>query len=407
MVGRRRESHRAALRVRKRPVRRAIDRGMRPVLLLALAALASACAKASPRGPTAASCELKKDLGVDGATRLQVTTVASGLEVPWSIAFLPNGDALVAERPGRIRLIRAGALVPTPVATIAVHRESEGGLLGLAIDPRFESNRRIYLYFTAKRGDDAENRVERWIVAEDGASAKLERPLIEGIAAAKYHDGGRLRFGPDGMLWIATGDAREPDLAQKLESPSGKLLRVTVDGAPAPGNPWPGNRAALMGIRNLQAFDFLDANTIVLADHGPSGELGRRGHDELSIAKIGGNLGWPTIWGCQTGAGMISPLVVFEDAVPPGGGALYRGGRIPGWKGSFVVAALEAKSLHRFALDAAGARVVSHEVYLRKTHGRLREVVVAPDGALWVSTSNCDGRGDCGDERDRILRLSP
>ncbi|MBI2390528.1 MAG: PQQ-dependent sugar dehydrogenase [Deltaproteobacteria bacterium] len=391
---------------------------MRHALLVALSLLA--CGK--PRGSTglagelagtSASCELKKDLGADGATKLQVTTLASGLEVPWSIAFLPSGDALVAERPGRIRWLRKSQasasveLVPAPVATIAVHRESEGGLLGLAVDPQFASNRRIYVYFTAKRGDGTENRVERWIVSEDGATAKLDRPLLEGIAAAKYHDGGRLRFGPDGMLWIATGDAREPDLSQKPESPSGKLLRVTVDGAPAPGNPWPGNRAALMGIRNLQAFDFLDAQTIVLADHGPSGELGRRGHDEISVARLGANLGWPTIWGCQARAGMIAPLVVFEDAVPPGGGVLYRADRIPGWKGSFVVAALEAKSLHRFALDAAGARVLSHEVYLRKAHGRLREVVVAPDGALWVSTSNCDSRGDCGDEKDRILRLSP
>jgi glucose/arabinose dehydrogenase len=361
--------------------------------------LLAACNR-NARGAHAPSCVLYESLGADGPVKLRIDTVASGLEVPWSIAFLPNGDAWIAERPGRIRALRAGKLSP-PIVTLSVSTESEAGLLGLALDPAFASNRRFFVYYTSK---DDENRVERWIASEDLASAKLDRTILQGISAAKYHDGGRLRIGPDSLLWIATGDAREPERSQKLESPNGKLLRVTLDGAPADGNPWPGNRAVLTGIRNLQAFDFLDARTVILADHGPSGEMGRRGHDEISVAKLGDNLGWPTIWGCEQRAGMVSPLIVFKDAVPPGGGIIVRGNAIPQWKGSFVVASLGAESLHRFALD--GSRITAHEVYLRKTHGRLRDVENAPDGSLWVTTSNCDGRGDCGNEKDRVLRLS-
>lgn len=366
---------------------------------VALAVLLAACNR-SPKGPQAPTCALHESLGADGPLKLKVETVASGLEVPWSLAFLPNGDAWIAERPGRIRALRAGKLVAPPIATIEVSTESEAGLLGLALDPAFAQNRRFFVYYTSKQED---NRVERWIASEDLATAKLDRVILHGISAAKYHDGGRLRIGPDSMLWVATGDAREPELSQKIDSPNGKLLRITLDGAAADGNPWPGNRAVLTGIRNLQAFDFIDARTIVLADHGPSGELARRGHDEISIAKLGENLGWPTIWGCETRAGMVAPLVVFKDAVPPGGAVIVRGDAIPGWKGSFVVASLGATSLHRFALD--GSRITAHEVYLRGTHGRLREVANAPDGSLWVTTSNCDGRGDCGPEKDRILRL--
>lgn len=374
----------------------------RALVLLQLVGLLLACNR-SPAGPRAPACVVHDSLGADGPLKLDVQVVASGLEVPWSIAFLPNGDAWIAERPGRVRALRDGKL--TTIATLAVHDESEGGLLGLVLDPAFATNRRFFVYFTSKQGDRVENRVERWVASEDLTSGKLERPIVEGIAAAKYHDGGRMRIGPDGMLWIATGDAREPDIAQKIESPNGKLLRVTLDGAAAEGNPWPGNRAVLSGIRNLQAFDFLDGRTVVLADHGPSGELARRGHDEISIAKVGDNLGWPAIWGCEARAGMVSPLVVFKDAVPPGGGVIVRGDAIPPWKGSFVVASLGAKSLHRFALDDARTRITAHEVYLRETHGRLREVANAPDGSLWVTTSNCDSRGDCGSEKDRILRL--
>jgi glucose/arabinose dehydrogenase len=364
--------------------------------------LLAACSKSS-KASKAPSCTTYTEQGPTGTPAPTVSTVVSGLEVPWSVAFLPNGDAWISERPGRIRPLRGGTL-GAPVATLPVAAESEGGLLGLALDPGFRENRRFFVYFTGKTEGRTENRVERWIASEDLASARLDRAIVEGISAAKYHDGGRIRVGPDGMLWIGTGDARAPELSQDRASPNGKVLRVTLDGAAAPDNPWPGNRAVLTGLRNLQAFDFLDARTLVLADHGPSGDLGRRGHDEVSIATFGANLGWPAIYGCEARDGMLTPQVVFEDAVPPGGGAIVRGDALAAWKGNFVVATLASKSLHRFVLD--GARITGHDVHLRDAFGRLREVANAPDGSLWVTTSNCDGRGACGPEKDRILRLT-
>jgi glucose/arabinose dehydrogenase len=345
--------------------------------------------------------------GPDGDVPLQVTVVAEGLEVPWGLAFLPGGDVLVTERPGRVRLLRQGVLQAQPVATIPITRSAEGGLLGIAAHPDFASNRQFYVYVTADVNERPQNRVERWVLSADGTSATFERVVFGGIPAATYHDGGRIRFGPDGMLYVGTGDARDPDLSQDVSSPAGKLLRLTPDGQVPSDNPFPGSPAYLLGLRNLQGWDWKDAQTLYVTDHGPSGELLRRGHDEVSVARPGDNLGWPTIYRCETGEGLVTPSLTFSDALPPGGAALYTGGAIPEWKDSLMVASLGAEHLHRVVFDAQQPRrVARHEVYLRGTHGRLREALMGPDGHLYVTTSNCDGRGDCGERKDRILRIA-
>lgn len=356
-------------------------------------------------------CALVEDgFGRAGAVRIRVERVATGLEVPWGIAFLPGGDALVTERPGRVRLLRAGGkLEPAPVATIAVAEAGEGGLLGVAADPDFAKNRRFYLYATVEADGRAVNRVTRWELSADGRSAREDRVLLDGIAAERYHDGGRIRFGRDGYLYVGTGDAGDPPRAQDPASPNGKILRITTDGAPAPGNPFPGNAAYVLGVRNVEAFDWRDDGTLLVADHGPSGELGRRGRDEVSVARAGANLGWPSISGCDGRSGMVSPLLSAGDAsMPPGGGAIYRGDAIPAWKGSFLFGTLRSRHLHRVVLDPDGS-LDAHEVYLAGDPpaglGRLREVVQGPDGALWVTTSNCDGRGTCPPEKDVIVRI--
>jgi glucose/arabinose dehydrogenase len=252
------------------------------------------------------------------------------------------------------------------------------------------------------------NRVARWTLATDAGSAREERIILDGIPAARFHDGGRIRFGPDGMLYVGTGDGGEPSRSQDPRSPGGKLLRITRDGAPAPGNPSPGSPVFLSGLRNLEAFDWLDPRTLAVADHGPSGELGRRGHDEITVARAGDDLGWPPAWRCEVGQGLVAPSLVFRDATPPGGGSVYRGDAIPAWKGSFIVGTLRSRHLHRVAFGPDG-RVTAHEVYLEGDPpsglGRLREVVEGPDGALWVTTSNCDGRGRCPPEKDVVARI--
>src|SRR5512133_1021069 len=223
---------------------------VRLVLAPALAVLAAlplcaACAPAAAPGCTL----VESGYGPPGAVVIRVERVASGLVVPWGLAFLPGGDVLVTERPGRVRLLRGGRLEPEPVVTRSVGEHGEGGLLGLAADPRFQENRRFYLYYTGEVGGRSVNRLVRYVLAADGRSAREDRVLLAGIAAERYHDGGRVRFGPDGMLYVGTGDAGRPARSQDRASPNGKILRLTTDGAPAPGNPFPGSPVFVLGVR--------------------------------------------------------------------------------------------------------------------------------------------------------------
>ncbi|HEX9049318.1 MAG TPA: PQQ-dependent sugar dehydrogenase [Anaeromyxobacter sp.] len=378
---------------------------LREAARVAAALLVSAVAAPARATP----CTLvEQGFGPRGAVPIKVERVATGLEVPWGIAFLPGGDALVTERPGRLRLLRAGKLEPEPIATVPIAGRGEGGLLGVAVDPDFARNRRFYLYATVEEHGRPVNRVTRWVLAEDEGSARQEKVLLDGIAAEQYHDGGRLRFGPDGDLYVGTGDAGKPARAQDRESPNGKILRITTDGAPAPGNPFPGSPVYVLGVRNVEAFDWRDDGSLVVADNGPSGEMRRTGHDEVSVARAGANLGWPAIYGCEEREGMVTPVLSTKQAMPPGGGLLYRGGAVPAWDGSFLVGTLASRHLQRVVLRKDGT-LASHEVYLEGDPpaglGRIRDVVQGPDGAVWVTTSNCDRRGTCPPEKDVIARI--
>lgn len=386
--------------------------------LAALAALAasaalgsSGCRSRIPSGPLGQDCtSVSPGYGPPGGASIKVEVVARGLEVPWSIAFLPDDAMLVTERPGQIRVVRDG-VVSEPVANVPIATGGEGGLLGLALHPQFAQKRLFYIYFTADEDGEPRNRVERWKLAADGRSAALDRVILRGIPAAKYHDGGRLRFGPDGMLYVGTGDGREPDLAQDGSSLAGKLLRVTPDGEVPGDNPFQGSPVFLLGIRNTQGFDFRDPKTLILTDHGPSGDTGRSGHDEVNVATAGDNLGWPAIFGCEARQGYVTPALTWEEAVPPGGAAIYTGNAIPEWRGSLLMGTLESKHLHRVGFSGSDPRRIErHEVYLRGDpptgFGRLRDVIMGPDGELYVTTSNCDGRGECPEDGDKILRIT-
>lgn len=385
------------------------------VVLAAIASLtgcrSNSSAASSKPSSAASDCQLvQQGYGPKGSVPIKVETVASDLEVPWSVAFLPNEDLLVTERAGTIRRVQ-GSTVTKPLATISVSATGEGGLLGLALHPQFATNRFMYIYYTADDQGTARNRVERWQLSADFSSARKDRDIITGIPAGKYHNGGRLRFGPDGMLYIGTGDAREPDNSQNPNTTAGKLLRVTADGEIPKGNLGPDNPAYLLGIRNTQGFDWPGTGGIVVTDHGPSGDLGRSGHDEIHWAQPRANLGWPPIYSCMTREGMDAPSLTWQRAAPPGGAAFYTGTKIPEWKGSLLVGTLRSQHLHRvvFAKDNP-KRVTLHEVYLHGDpptgYGRLRDVVMGPDGDLYVTTSNCDGRGNCPSDKDRILRIT-
>ncbi len=345
--------------------------------------------------------------GPQGQTPVRAEAIVTGLEVPWGMAFLPGGDMLVTERPGRLRLVRGGQLQPQPVATIATVATGEGGLLGIVAHPDFATNRLFYLYYTRDNQGTPVNRVERWQLSPDGRSASADRVMLDGIPAARFHNGGRLRFGPDGMLYIGTGDGRQPETSQAVASLAGKILRLMPDGRIPSDNPFAGQPAFILGIRNTQGFDWPSTTTLWVTDHGPSGELGRTGHDEVNVANAVDNLGWPTIYGCESKPPLRSPALTWQAAVPPGGAAIYTGNAIPEWKGSLLIGTLGSRHLHRVIFDPTDPqRLQGHEVYFQNTLGRLREVMMGPDGELYVTTSNCDGRGNCPPDKDKILRIT-
>lgn len=383
-------------------------------MMAAMCVLVGTMAGCPEPKPVAATCErVTEGWGPKGSVSFKVEKVATGLTVPWGVVFLPNGGILISERPGRVRLVREGQLDPTPVLEVQVSAQGEGGLLGLALHPqfRFTTNPTFYAYFTVDKEGKAVNRVVRYKLNATGTKATQDKIILDDIPSARFHNGGRLRFGPDGMLYIGTGDARDPNLSQQRESMAGKILRVTPEGEIPVDNPWQGNPAYMIGLRNTQGFDWWKDGYMVVTDHGPSGDLGRSDHDEFTFAKAGSDLGWPTIHRCEAQEGQLTPALTWAKAAPPGGAALYTGDAIPEWKGSLLIGTLGSKHLHRIAFaDDGSAAIKLHEVYLEGDaptgYGRLREVIMGPDKQLYVTTSNCDGRGSCPSDGDYLLRLT-
>jgi glucose/arabinose dehydrogenase len=333
------------------------------------------------------------------ASSVRVATVARGLEIPWDIAFLPHGGALVTERPGRVRqLTRGGRLLRRPVARVPVSAVGEGGLLGIALDPAFASNRFVYLYLTTGTGMRLERR--RWT----GHRLAFRASLIDGVRSGQVHDSGRIAFGPDRQLYLTTGDAGEPALAQDPAALNGKFLALTPAQYRGPGHAAP--RIVASGLRNSQGFDWQPGTGRVIAnDHGPTGFDGPEGYDEIDAIVPGGNYGWPDAIGDDTGAGrFLAPLQLYVAPIAPSGATFVSrpGSR---WTGDYILAALRGEQLRRIVLR--GDRVVRDEPLLTARYGRLRTVVEGPRGCLYVLTSNRDGRGFPTHADDRVLRVRP
>lgn len=341
-------------------------------------------------------------LASPATAEVQTKTYAQGLEIPWAVAFAPDGRVFVTERPGRIRVIRDGRLDPEPVARLPAAHVGEGGLLGLALDPAFPRRPFLYVYYTYRDGG-LWNRVER-LRERDGRLVR-DKVLLERIPGASIHDGGRLRFGPDGMLYVGTGDAREAGLAQDPKSLAGKILRITADGEIPRDNPIPGSPVYSLGHRNVQGLAWHPGTgTLHATEHGPSGERGWCCHDEVNVIRPGGNYGWPEVMGdAHKGKSeYVAPLVHSgSDTWAPSGASFVSGGP---WKGRFAFANLRGGHLRMLVLGGDGKEVVRHE-RLAEGFGRLRDVVEGPDGALYVLTNNRDGRGRSRAGDDRILRL--
>jgi aldose sugar dehydrogenase len=378
---------------------------MKTFSFIALAvALCLACSQ-TPAGSGAGEVQTSAQSG----TRFKIEKVVGGLEVPWSIVWAPDGRMIVTERPGRVRIVENGTLRPQPLYVVTdVEETGESGLMSVALHPQFSSNRLLYLSYAYTSGDGISVRVVRLRETPDGLVDR--KVIIENIPAAQYHAGCRLRFGSDGKLYVTTGDATRRELAQRLDSLAGKTLRLNDDGTVPQDNPFVGQQNTrpeiwTIGHRNAQGLDFQPGSNLMFqTEHGPSRFDGPEGGDEVNIVEKGKNYGWPIIHHTQSRAGLESPLLEYTPACAPASGAFYRGSVLASFKGNFFFGCLRGERLQRVILD--GRRVVSQEETV-KDYGRIRDVAEGPDGFLYFSTSNRDGRGRPTQDDDRIMRLVP
>lgn len=362
-------------------------------------------------GASSANGEDKTYETADKQVRFRVETFASGLQVPWGFAWLPNGDLLFTERPGRVRIIENGKLRAEPVFTPAdVKPAGESGLTDIALHPQFSANKFVYLAYAYTDGDSKYVKVVRYKF--DGKTFVEPKVIIDKIPAASNHAGTRARFGPDGKLYVSTGDSTDWDLAQAKDSLAGKILRLNDDGTVPPDNPFVGDKSYrpeiwTLGHRNPQGLAFQPGSGLLFeTEHGPSGFEGKGGGgDEVNIIERGKNYGWPEIHHRETREGMESPLLEYTPACAPASAMFYNGGKFPAFRGNFFFGCLIGTRLIRVVLD--GRNVVKQEDLLSGDFGRIREVSEGPDGYIYFSTSNRDGRGRPADNDDRIMRIVP
>jgi len=329
-------------------------------------------------------------LAAPAAGEPRVEIVLTGLEIPWALAFAPDGRLFITERPGRIRVASGGRVAAAPVAELAVTHVGEAGLMGLALDPDFARSGHLYVCYTARRQGPSVNRVARLTLR--GARAADERVLLDDIPAANVHDGCRVKFGPDRKLYVTTGDAARPQDAQNPRVLSGKILRLNADGSVPGDNPFHGSPVWSLGHRNPQGLAWDAAGRLWASEHGQTA------HDEINLIQPGRNYGWPDIRGDETRPGLVSPALHSGDDTWAPSGMAFLGD-------SLYVGGLVGYRLLKVTL--ADGKVTGSTNLLYRAYGRLRDVVVGPDGALYVSTNNRDGRGAPTRDDDRVLRVVP
>jgi glucose/arabinose dehydrogenase len=324
-----------------------------------------------------------------------ISIVAENLEIPWDIAFLPDNTLLVTERTGDVLAINPSTGERSVVLSHSP-QNGEGGLLGILLHPDYAQNSYVYLYMTAPGArDETINRVIRYTYV--GGKLTKDKDIIGDIPGATYHDGGRMEFGPDGKLYITTGDATRAQIAQDKSSLGGKILRLNDDGSIPSDNPF-GTAVWSYGHRNPQGLAWDASGNLWETEHGPTGEDSRCCHDELNLLTKGGNFGWPTIIGDETKNAMTAPVRHSgDDTWAPASlayldGALYFGG-------------LKGEAIYKATIS--GDTISSLTEHFVGDYGRIRTIRVGPDNMLYITTSNRDGRGARGVGDDKILRIDP
>jgi glucose/arabinose dehydrogenase len=341
---------------------------------------------------------------------LRVETLVAGLDTPWDLTWGPDDHIWVTERPGIISRVNPANGEIAEVGRIDVVEVSESGLMGMAFHPDFPDEPYIYVAHSYGSRSNIRNRLIR--LRYDGARLGEPEVLLDDIPGNRNHDGARLAIGPDRLLYMTTGDAGRADRAQDLTSLAGKVLRLTLDGEPAPGNPF-GSLVYSYGHRNPQGLVFHpETGVLYSAEHGP------RDNDEVNRIERGGNYGWPDVHGMCDGDvrgesefcrdnDVVGSIAAWTPTEGVCGADLYYSDAIPGWRNSLLVTSLRGATLFRLKLSQDGMEVVEQESLFRNRFGRLRDVLVGPQGEVYIATSNRDGRGSPDSEDDRILRILP
>lgn len=376
------------------------------LMLIFLFSSPAACTQIEGKSP-----QTVEDIFLPDGDGVRVEIWVENLDIPWSLLFLPDGRALVSERKGIIRLIRNGRVQSKPYAVLDVAHVGEGGLMGLAADPGFRSKPFIYAMHTYRKDGKLYNRVIR--LKDEGNTGAFEKVVIDTIPGGNAHEGGRIAFGPDGMLYITTGETFVSELAQDLSSLGGKILRVDREGGIPSDNPFKGSPVYSYGHRNPQGISWQSATgNLFESEHGPSGEFGHFANDEINIILKGGNYGWPKVIGAPGLKQYSDPIIGWKHTTPPSGITFYNGDLLKHLKGDLFVATLKSQALIRIRLEKDSAKVTRIERwfaadYSEGKYGRLRDVVQGPDGALYFLSNNRDGRGTPKPGDDRIYRIVP
>jgi aldose sugar dehydrogenase len=349
--------------------------------------------------------DIKKDK--DGKYSIKVEPFVEGLYVPWSIVFTSPDRILVNERSGHIRVIQNGVLRHAPLYTfLDVSTGSEEGLMGLTLDPDYLTNRFIYLSYAYKSGGEMYVKVERY--KDEGNTISKDITIIDKLPGSKNHCGCRLRFGPDKKLYITVGDATDREYAQDMKKMNGKLLRVNSDGTIPDDNPFPGSPIWTLGHRNSQGIDWFPGTDILWeTEHGPSGFDGPGGGDEVNVIVKGLNYGWPIVHHRDHKDGMVDPVLEFTPAVAPASGTFYKSNVIPEFTNNFFFGCLVGEGIIRVVVDPNDkTKALSWEKMPEINYGRIRDITEGPDGAIYFSTSNKDGRGKPAPGDDKIYKIT-